>query len=200
MAKAKFQDAYQTRVATALTASATSLVVDSITGDPIAPYPAIIDAGTTKEEVVLVTAVTDATKTLTIVRGRCGTTAVAHNVGAIVEHLRDTQIVPVKLIDISTAEVVSIFLPRCLLVDVKTCLAGTIATADAVITLDKNGTDLTNGAVTIAYSGSAEGDVDTCALGDGDEFDGVDDFLSLTLGGASTNTEPVIVNLEILRW
>jgi len=39
---------------------------------------------------------------------------------------------------------------------------GAIATADTTLQLKIGGTNVTNGAITIAYSGSAAGDVDSC--------------------------------------
>lgn len=41
-------------------------------------------------------------------------------------------------------------------------LDGAIATADTVLTASIGGVNLTNGTITIAYSGSAAGDVDSC--------------------------------------
>lgn len=69
-----------------------------------------------------------------------------------------------------------------------TVLSGTIATADAVITLYNKTQAITGGVITIGYSGSALGDIDTCSPTLYNEFDGVDDYLKIINGGASTNT------------
>jgi len=73
-------------ITAAITASATSLVVKSVTDIPTAPFMALLDVGTDDEEVVKVTAVTTATKTLTIVRAQGGTTAVAHAKETLFHH------------------------------------------------------------------------------------------------------------------
>lgn len=77
---------YQSYITAAITASATTAYASSVTGIPSAPFKAILDAGTDKEEVVMVTAVTTVTKALTIVRAQCGTTGVAHADNTLVYH------------------------------------------------------------------------------------------------------------------
>lgn len=69
---------FNSYITAAIAATATSCVLNSVTSIPTAPFHAILDAGTDKAEVVKVTAVTTATKTLTIVRAQGGTTGVAH--------------------------------------------------------------------------------------------------------------------------
>lgn len=64
--------------------------------------------------------------------------------------------------DISTADEVVIPCPdggKC--TKVYTALGAVIATADADITPKANGTAMTNGLITVAFSGSAIGDVDS---------------------------------------
>lgn len=73
-------------ITTAITASGTSIVLSSVTDIPTAPFHAIIGTGSNEEEVVKVTAVTTATKTLTVVRGQAGTTGVAHGDNALFHH------------------------------------------------------------------------------------------------------------------
>lgn len=61
-----------------------TLTVGSTASYPQAPFLLGVDRGTSEEEVMLCTAKTSTTFTVT--RGYDGTTAVAHNIGAIVEH------------------------------------------------------------------------------------------------------------------
>jgi hypothetical protein len=79
---------------TALTASATlsttTLIVSAVTGFPSSyPFVLAIDYGTSFEELVSVTAI--AGLSLTVTRGFSGTSAVAHNVGAVVRHVLTAQ-------------------------------------------------------------------------------------------------------------
>lgn len=77
--------AQRTTLASPLSAGSTTVIVSSITGFPTSrPYTLIIDPDGIKEEIVTVTAVSGTT--LTVVRGEDGTTAVAHNLGAVVWH------------------------------------------------------------------------------------------------------------------
>ncbi len=82
----KLKTRFQTRLTTALTASALSVVVESLTGVPTAPFRIIASPGTAKEELMMVTAVTTATKTLAVLRAQQGTTAVKHAKGTLVYH------------------------------------------------------------------------------------------------------------------
>ena len=77
--------AVRTTLASSINNTTTSVSVAVVTGWPTSfPYTVIIDQDTTSEEVVEVTARTGTT--LTVVRGVDGTTAVAHNSGAAVNH------------------------------------------------------------------------------------------------------------------
>lgn len=69
---------FNTYITTAIDADDTSVVVDDVTSIPTAPFHVIIGLGSEDEEVVRVTAVATATKTLTVVRAQVGTTGVAH--------------------------------------------------------------------------------------------------------------------------
>lgn len=80
-----------TSLAGALSDSATTCSVASVTGWPTAdtyPFVAVIDRGTANEEKILVEARTGTTFS-TIVRGYDDTTAVAHSDGAVIEHALD---------------------------------------------------------------------------------------------------------------
>lgn len=80
----KLLSLFNTRITATITASATSMTLEKVTSIPTAPFMAILDAGTTKEEVVHVTAVVTTTKVATIVRAQGGTTGVAHNADCLV--------------------------------------------------------------------------------------------------------------------
>lgn len=67
-----------------ISASATTLTVSSTTGYPTAPFLIGLERGTANEEVVLCTAST--ATTFTVTRGYDGTTAKTHGVGTMVEH------------------------------------------------------------------------------------------------------------------
>jgi len=67
-----------------ITGAAASLIVDTVTGLPTAPFTLLLDPGVASEEVIEVTAVGGTT--LTVTRGVDGTSAQAHTNGAEVRH------------------------------------------------------------------------------------------------------------------
>lgn len=77
--------AVDTTLTGAMTDSATSMTVAATTGFPSPPFVLAVDAGASTQELVLVTAV--ASLTLTVTRGYDSTVAVAHDPGAIVQHV-----------------------------------------------------------------------------------------------------------------
>ncbi len=197
MAKRAFLDAFQSRVATALTKSATSLVLDGVTG-LAAQDVLIVDEGNTHAEVIFVTAVTTLTKTVTIVRAMAGTTAQKHAVGAIVKKVGWKNTITLNIADVSTGETVAVVPPKGILVKASTVLGGTIATAPAVITLSKSAQAITGGVITIADGGSALGDIDSCVPTLYNEFNGTTDYLKAVNGGASTNAFAVNLVCEFI--
>lgn len=76
------------------------------------------------------------------------------------------------------------------------CIAGAIGTADADLTLKISGTAVTGGVITVATAGSAAGDVDSCIPTGANEFTPTD-HIEVETDGASTNTVPVTVVLEL---
>jgi len=69
-----------------------------------------------------------------------------------------------QIADISTAGSTFVVMPACTVTNIWTVIDNAITVADATITFKNDaGTALTDGSITIAYSGSAAGDVDTCA-------------------------------------
>jgi hypothetical protein len=87
---------------------------------------------------------------------------------------------------------------------IQTCIGGTIATADETITCSIGGTAITGGALTIAESGSAAGDIDEVfptaknIVVAGSATQG---YLSAATAGDSTNaaTYPCVVTFTIRR-
>ena len=105
----------------------------------------------------------------------------------------------VKMSDVSTASSVYVAVPDGgRVIKITSVLGGTIATADAVITAKVGSTAMTDGTITIAYSGSATGDIDTCeptvanTVSEGD-------YITLTTNGASTNTHTADFTIVIRR-
>lgn len=73
---------------------------------------------------------------------------------------------------------------------------GAIGTADADLTLKIGGTAVTGGVITVATASSAAGDIDSCtptALNSFTEGQAIE----VETDGASTNTVPVVVTLEL---
>lgn len=71
--------------------------------------------------------------------------------------------IPFYIADVSTAGQIYVPIPNEFagdVVEIRTALNGAIGTANAVLTPKINGTAMTNGAITVAYSGSAAGDTD----------------------------------------
>lgn len=107
-----------------------------------------------------------------------------------------TRFITVDIDDVSTAAsfwVVPGFAGK--IQKITTVLHGAIATADAAITTEIGGTAVTGGAVTIANSSSAAGDVDTATPTAANVF-GAEEPLEVITDGASTNTVKVTVTYE----
>lgn len=113
--------------------------------------------------------------------------------------ISEEKMITVRIADISTAETIYLLPPACTVRSISTVLSGTIVTADATITAYRNTTAITTGVVTIAYSGSAAGDIDSCSPTAYNTFDGSTQYLKLVGGGESTNTVPVIVTIKYVE-
>jgi hypothetical protein len=105
----------------------------------------------------------------------------------------------VKMADVSTAGSVHVVAPdNGKIIKVMSVIDGAIATDDAGITTKINGTAVTGGAITIANTSSAAGDVDSAeptaanAVSEGD-------YISFTTDGASTNTVAATFTVIIRR-
>lgn len=77
--------AQDTTLTGSITSIATTMTVTALTGYPSTPFVVAVDYNTSNEELVLVTGISGLT--LNIQRHYNGTTAVAHNVGAVVRHV-----------------------------------------------------------------------------------------------------------------
>jgi hypothetical protein len=93
----------------------------------------------------------------------------------------------IELDDISTSSSSYVAVPyNGTVTKVTAVLHDTIATADATLTSKINGTDITTGSLTVAFSGSAGGDVDeTTPTAANTVVAG--DYLEVATDGASTN-------------
>ena len=101
--------------------------------------------------------------------------------------------------DVSTAFTSRIAVPDGgRVIKVITVLGGTIATADAGITLKVGTTAMTGGTITVAYSGSAAGDVDTCEPTGANNVE-QDGYIGIATDGASTNTHSLHYTIIIRR-
>lgn len=103
------------------------------------------------------------------------------------------------LADVSTAGQIYVVAPDAgRIVKIQSALNGAIATANAVLTAKIGGTAVTNGAITIAYSGSAAGDVDSCSPTAANSVT-AGQAIEIETNGASTNTVPVMLTITIER-
>ena len=83
-------------------------------------------------------------------------------------------------------------------IKITTVLGGTISGANAGITAKINGTAITGGTITVAYSGSAAGDVDSCEPTAANTCS-EDDYIGIATDGASTNTHSLHYTIIIRR-
>lgn len=98
--------------------------------------------------------------------------------------------------DVSTAETVYIPMPfNCTVDDVYTVLQNSITTADAVVTC-RNHTGNSMGTLTIAYSGSAAGDVDTLSPTANNSFI-AGERMSIETDGASSTTQRLFITVYV---
>ena len=101
--------------------------------------------------------------------------------------------------DVSTASTVRAAVPDAgKVIKISAVLGGTIATANAAVTAKIGTTNMTNGAITIAQSGSAAGDIDTCEPTAANNVS-EGDFIAIATNGASTNTHSVHFTIVIRR-
>ncbi len=106
-------------------------------------------------------------------------------------------VVQAYLADISTAGSAFVAAPdKGKVVRIQTIIDGALATADAALTFEINGTAITGSAITVTQSGSAAGDVDSSVPTALSSVE-IDDQIEVITDGASTNTVPVMVNFTV---
>lgn len=105
--------------------------------------------------------------------------------------------ITVEITDISTAGqkyVVPGFDGK--VISIHSVINGAIGTANATLTPKIGGTAITGGAITVAYSGSAAGDVDSSTPTGANTFTSTD-ALEIETSGASTNTVACVVTFIV---
>lgn len=102
-----------------------------------------------------------------------------------------------SITDISTAGQIYVVSPVAGTISkIYSVINGTIATADAVLTPKLGGTAITDGAITVAYNGSAAGDVDSSTPSALNSIT-AGAAIEIETNGASTNTVEVVLTIEI---
>ena len=101
--------------------------------------------------------------------------------------------------DISTASSTFVAIPDGgKIVKIITALQGAISGANAAITFEIGGTAVTGGAITVAHSGSAAGDVDSAEPTAANRVE-EDGTIEMITDGASTGTKKLLVTFVIRR-
>ena len=105
----------------------------------------------------------------------------------------------VQLTDVSAPSSVSVAVPDDgNIIKIISVLGGAITLVDSAVVTKINGTTVTGGGFTVAFSGSAAGDIDTASP---TALNGVKegDYITITSDGASSTTQPITVTLVIRR-
>lgn len=150
---------------------------------------------------VIHVSIADSADTPTSVTG-AGTFIVASSSAGVVDTydaLKGNNIVTLNayLADISTAGQIYVVSPVAGTIQkIYSTINGAIATADATLTPKIAGTAVTDGAITVAYSGSAAGDVDSSTPSAANTVT-AGQAIEVETDGASTNTIPVMITIEI---
>jgi hypothetical protein len=104
-----------------------------------------------------------------------------------------------RLADVSAASSVNIAVPDDgKIVKIISVLGGAITTANAAVTTSINGTTVTGGGFTVAFTSSAAGDIDTAeptALNSVSEGN----YITITSDGGSSTSQPIDVTVIIRR-
>lgn len=103
----------------------------------------------------------------------------------------------VKLDDISTAGQIYVVSPVAgTIFKIYSVINGAIATANSILTPKIAGTAITDGAITVAFSGSAAGDVDSSTPTAANTIT-AGAAIEIETDGASSNTVEVVLTIEI---
>lgn len=108
--------------------------------------------------------------------------------------------VPFKITDVGTAETIVIPVTDHMegqLLRVTTALGAAISGADSKVIVSKNGSVLTGGTITVAYTSSAAGDTDYATFGN--VFVKAGDYITIANGGESTGAAVGIGIIDIAR-
>lgn len=104
-----------------------------------------------------------------------------------------------RLADVSAASSVNIAVPdRGKIIKIISVLGGAITTANSAVTTAVNGTAVTGGSFTVAYSGSAAGDIDTAEPTAANNVE-EGDYITITSDGGSSTTQPIDITVIIRR-
>lgn len=104
----------------------------------------------------------------------------------------------ITMTDVSAPSSVYIAVPRAAkVVKVQTVLQGAITVANSTVTIKKKGgSTFTNGTITVAYTGSAAGDIDTCEPSAGNYLS-EDDVIQIDSDGGSTTTAALHIVISL---
>lgn len=104
-----------------------------------------------------------------------------------------------SIADISTASSVYIPLPaNCVVNSIRTILGGAITGADATITMTRGGDNLTLGTVTVSYTASAVGDLDSnSSLSNNTLTTSSHKYLKIETDGASSTSAVLYITVTI---
>ena len=84
------------------------------------------------------------------------------------------------------------------IIKIYTTIKNAITSANAGLSFELGGTAITDGGITIAHSGSAAGDIDTCEPTAANNVS-EGDFIAIATDGASTNTHTAHFTIVIRR-
>lgn len=104
-----------------------------------------------------------------------------------------------RLADVSAASSVNISVPDDgKIIKIISVLGGAITVANSAVTSAVNGTTVTGGGFTVAFSGSANGDIDTAEPTAANSVK-EGDYITITSDGGSTTTQPIDITVIIRR-
>jgi hypothetical protein len=104
-------------------------------------------------------------------------------------------VVNAYLADVSTASSIYVVIPfACTITKVSSAISVAITVANSTITVSNNA-DVSMGTITVAFSGSAAGDVDTLTPASNNTFT-AGQRMKITTDGASTTVSPTMFTIE----